>query len=82
MTKPFNNKVIMMGADHHNTLAVVRNLGSVECDIEILIHENKDLKDICLSKSKYAKNRTFVVVPQENKVLEWLLNHAKKTKRP
>lgn len=76
MTKPFNNKVIIIGADHHNTLAVVRNLGSVGCDIEILIHENKDLEDICLSKSKYAKNGIFVVVPQENKVLDWLLNHA------
>lgn len=76
MTKPFNNKVIIIGADHHNTLAVIRNLGSIGCDIEILIHENKGLEDICLSKSKYAKNRTFVVVPQENKVLDWLLNHA------
>lgn len=76
MTKPFNNKVIIIGADHHNTLAVIRNLGSIGCDIEILIHENKGLEDICLSKSKYAKNRTFVVVPQENKVLDCLLNHA------
>ena len=76
MTKPFNNKVVIISADHHNTLAVVRSLGSVGCNIEILIHENKDLEDICLSKSKYAKNRTFVVTPQENKVLDWLLNHA------
>ncbi len=81
MTKPFNNKVIIIGADHHNTLAVVRNLGSIGCDIEILIHENKDLEDICLSKSKYAKNRTFVVAPQENKVLDWLLNHAEKKEK-
>lgn len=81
MTKPFNNKVIIIGADHHNTLAVVRNLGSVGCDIEILIHKNKNLEDICLSKSKYAKNRTFVVAPQENKVLDWLLNHAEKKEK-
>lgn len=81
MTKPFNNKVIIIGADHHNTLAVVRSLGSVGCDIEILIHENKDLEDICLSKSKYAKNRTFVVTPQENTMVNWLLNHAEKNEK-
>ena len=81
MADIFDNKVIIIGADHHNTLAVVRNLGSFKCNIEVLIHDNKKLSDICIAKSRYAKNKTFVVAPQENIILQWLLNHAETNKK-
>ena len=70
---PIDNKIVIIGGDHHNTLAVVRDLGKHKCDIIIVLHVGKiSLKNTKVAYSKYAKNRTVTVENSENAILEWL----------
>ena len=75
MENGLKNKVIIIGADHHNTLAVIRCFGIQKWDFEILvITEHRDI--VGVSHSKYAKNRFESVTPDEKEVINWLLHKA------
>jgi predicted ATP-grasp superfamily ATP-dependent carboligase len=75
-TRKIENKIIIVGGDHHNTLAVIRDLGRHKCDITVLVHgEFKSEKKIMVSHSKYAKKRTYWVHNNECEIYEWLMNH-------
>lgn len=39
-----DNPIIIIGGDHHNTLAVIRDLGRHKCDIFVLVHTNSTNK--------------------------------------
>lgn len=68
-------RVIIIGADHHNTLAVLRCCGLKKCHYDILVHTDQ-ADAIGISHSKFAKNRVFAVLPDENAIACWLLNKA------
>lgn len=48
--------VIIIGGDHHNTLAAIRALGRKKCIFEIIVHDNCLTNEkVKVFKSKYAK---------------------------
>lgn len=74
------NKIIIIGADHHNTLAVIRCFGMQHCDYEILIlteHDNL----VGVSHSKYARGKVSCVAPNEREMLNWLLQNRTQDKK-
>lgn len=73
MKQTLQNNVLIIGADHHNTLAVIRCLGRQKCNISVIVHGGFSGADaVRLSRSKYAKGRVVVVEEQENVLLEHL----------
>lgn len=72
------NKIIIIGGDHHNTLAVIRDLGKYKCNISVLVHGKFESKKmIRVSHSKYAQNCTFSVPDNEQGIIDWLLDNKK-----
>lgn len=68
------NTIVVVGADHHNTLAVVRCLGYNKCKIDIVIHgDHASIKNVRVSHSRYAKGKTETVGESEALLLEHLL---------
>ena len=73
-----SNKIIIIGGDHHNTLAVIRDLGKHKCNISVLVHGKFESKKLIrVSHSKYAKTRTFSVPDNEHDIIDWLLDNKK-----
>lgn len=73
------NKVIVIGADHVNTLGVIRNLGEngIKCDLIII----SDKKRASVSKSKYVRNSA--IVNSVNNLADYLLaNYKSEAKKP
>ncbi len=75
MNRAFSNRVIVFGADHHNTLAVIRCLGKHNCRIHTIIHTNDPSQKQRISYSKFAENLN-VLKEDENEILNWLLNNT------
>ncbi len=74
MNRPFPNRVIVFGADHHNTLAVIRCLGKHKCDLQLLLHTDDPVQKPCISRSRYAKGLS--VLPEDHEtILRWLIAH-------
>ncbi len=74
------NKVLIIGGDHHNTLGVIRCFGKEKIETKILIHgEFKRIKDIKVSHSKYSKNINKVSNNCDD-IIKWLLNNKEKEK--
>lgn len=72
-----SNSVIIIGADHHNTLAVLRCLGKNKADITLLIHSSQiSTSKPYIIKSRYAK-KYYTCRENENELLIFL----KKLKR-
>ena len=67
--KPFENRIIIIGADHHNTLAAIRAFGREKCELVVIIHgQSLARKKIQVFSSKYVnKSRTHVI---ENRIEE------------
>lgn len=63
------NRVIIIGGDHHNTLAVIRSFGKKKIPMVVLIHGVDDVKKINLAHSKYIKD---IYCVQENNIYKWL----------
>lgn len=69
-------KVIIIGGDHHNTLAAIRCFGNSGIHVITLIHSNeKNLGKIKCSKSKFARGNCNLVDEQEDSIMNWLLAH-------
>ena len=74
------NKVLVIGVDHHNTLAAIRCFGRKNVEMEILVHENiEQLKKVKISHSKYAKN-IYIVKNDEKSIFNWLIMHKEDEK--
>lgn len=72
--KPFENEIIIIGADHHNTLAAIRAFGYENCGVKVIIHgENLKRRKISVFKSKYAKRRNSYIIGNSEKELLGLL---------
>lgn len=76
------NTILVIGGDHVNTLAVVRDLGRHKCKMEILVHgEFSSLKEVNLAKSRFAKGVTSIAGDTEEAILQWIRAHMKKEKK-
>ena len=81
MKPGFDKKVIVIGGDHHNTLAVVRCLGKMHCNQFLLVHSNqKDDDSICILRSKYIIGKTSCVSSSEEAIVQWLMDYASEEK--
>ncbi len=66
-------KVIVLGADHHNTLAVIRCLGQQKVPFELVVTSSKRKEDIKVGKSRYSLKYT-VVQENEEDIISTLLD--------
>lgn len=81
MKASFNNTVVVVGGDHHNTLAVLRCLGKQGCRQVALIHTDyKEPARLHISHSKYAKE-IYCVEESEESIFQWLLANIKDQKQ-
>jgi predicted ATP-grasp superfamily ATP-dependent carboligase len=79
--REYKEKVLIIGGDHHNTLAVIRGLAKENVPIEILVHGDFIKKsDIIISHSKFSKE-LFYVENNEEKIIEWLLKNVECNKK-
>ena len=82
MKARLNTKVIVVGGDHHNTLAVIRCLGRTGCEQEALIHTTfKNVEELKISKSKYITGKASCVEEDETAILNRLLERATEEKQ-
>lgn len=60
---PFENKIVIVGSDHHNTLAAIRAFGKKKCDIAVVVHGNHlERKKIKVVSSKYVNQHQFHII--------------------
>ena len=74
-----SNEVVIVGADHHNTLAIVRCLGASGLRIRVLLHghwENGTIPN--LAHCKYAKNKVECCNEDASEIVTWLLANEPK----
>ena len=64
----FNNKVIVIGGNHHNALGVIRSLGEEKVNVYAIIVDNKTKTSV--TESKFLTK--YWVVPNEEDILEIL----------
>ena len=73
--KKENNEVIIIGGDHHNTLAIIRCLGINKVPFKVIIHGNEETKkNIAVLYSKYIK-QFYIVKNDVNSIYKELLNN-------
>ena len=70
------SQIIIVGADHHNTLTVIRCFGLARCEFHILVHtEHPD--NIGISNSRFAKDRISSVKSEESDIVGWLKEYGR-----
>jgi predicted ATP-grasp superfamily ATP-dependent carboligase len=74
--RKFDNRVIVLGGDHHNTLAAIRCFGKYSYDMKVGILAFDGSNHCRVAGSKYALN-SCTVLRDETKTHEWLLNEGK-----
>lgn len=73
--------VIVIGGDHHNTLAVIRSFYKHKINFKILIHSKTlEKKDIRIAYSKCAQ-KIDIVYQETKKILEYLQKNIKVNKK-
>ena len=69
-------RVLIIGGDHHNTLAMIRCFGEKEIDLRILLHtEKSDISDIHLASSRYAENKIELVGENSEAIMDALFRN-------
>ncbi|WP_028255702.1 hypothetical protein [Veillonella magna] len=64
-------KVLVIGGDHHNTLAVIRYLGRGNIPFKVLVHgDYSSIGDIHIAASKYIKPDMIAFCPDDETILE------------
>ena len=59
--KSIDNEIVIIGGDHHNTLAIIRCFGMYKVPFKVIIHGEKcDKNDIAILHSKYVKYYSIV----------------------
>ena len=64
-------EIIIVGADHHNTLGVIRALGG-DYIVNLIIHQSTETEKIKCSKSKYFNGKLVIVKNDEKELLSSL----------
>lgn len=76
-------KIIIIGGLHHNTLGVIRSLGEdgIKPNNLIIILTGKDIsKNNIISKSKYTLEENIAYLESDNDIVSWMLEHKKEMK--
>lgn len=74
-----SNEVVIIGADHHNTLAIVRCLGASGLRIRILLHGHwENGMTPKLAYCKYAQNKVACCNEEASEIVTWLLANEPK----
>ena len=82
MRSVFKNNVIIIGADHHNTLAAIRCFGKLTCNLQVLVHTSQaDLEKVRISHSRYATSKTVCVSESPDAIVQWLRNRVEEDKQ-
>lgn len=74
----FKNEVIVFGADHSNTLGVLRCLSEAGCCLQLLIHRSVShgwSGTPCIASSRYAR-QVSALAEDPGVILEWLERQA------
>ncbi|BFK64090.1 hypothetical protein I2700191B6_04430 [Dorea formicigenerans] len=74
-------KIVIIGGLHHNTLGVIRSLGEegIKSNNMIIVLSGKEIKkENIISKSKYIIKENIVYLQSDNDIVLWLLKHKKK----
>ncbi len=66
-----NTEILVVGADHHNTLGVIRALGG-DHTVNLIIHQRTATENIKCSKSRYFNGKLVVVRENEKELLSVL----------
>lgn len=74
--RKFGNRVIVLGGDHHNTLAAIRCFGKYSYGMKVGILAFDGSNHCRVAGSKYVLN-SCTVLRDETKTQEWLLNEGK-----
>lgn len=64
-------EIIIVGADHHNTLGVIRALGG-DYIVNLIIHQSTETEKIKCSKSKYFNGKLVIVKNDEKELFSAL----------
>ena len=65
------NRVLVIGGDHHNTLAVIRSLGKENIPFKVLVHgDYSSINDIHIAASKYIEPDMIAFCPDNETILE------------
>ena len=74
------NEVLIIGGDHHNTLAIVRCLGAANVKIKILLHgKMKDAAQPRIAHSKYAAGKVECCANDPAQMIAWILKNEPQT---
>ena len=74
-------RVIIIGGDHHNTLAVMRCFGVNKFPLKVYVHSDEtSLSNVALSKSKFARGNITLVSQTEEALLKLLTANARSSK--
>lgn len=75
MKSEIQNRIIIIGGNHLNTLSVVRCLGECQCNLNVLIHTDDSLDKLNCANSRYGYKKTFAVPKNEESIISWLIKH-------
>ena len=76
--RPFENRVIIIGADHHNTLAAIRAFGQEGCEIAVIVHGHAlERKKVQVFSSRYVdQNQAHIIQDNENELMKVLKQYG------
>lgn len=71
------NRVVIIGGDHHNTLAAIRCFGENHCPIHVLLHDRLPAfsSPRCIH-SRFVRGQYSIVAETEEAIVQWLLRNA------
>lgn len=81
MNEALPYRIIIIGSNHLNTLSAIRALGENHCDIFVLLHTKQKLDMLCCANTKFSKEKTAVISPTEDAIIEWLKMNRRSSKQ-
>ena len=82
MKEKGSDKVLVVGADHQNTLGIIRACGMAGFSVDLIIHTTDKNETIRCSKSRYFKGNLDVVLEDETNLYNLLVSKQFDKKTP
>lgn len=67
------NEIVVLGGNHHNTLGVLRSLGTRGLSPHLILIGDTDISKCFVAKSRYIKDA--ICLPDYNDAVDYLVNH-------
>lgn len=75
MKKSFDNRIIIVGSDHHNTLAAIRAFGKTHCELVVVIHGHYSSKShVQVFSSRYVNPENAHIIANDAAALLAILD--------